>query len=164
MLLASGLALLIWAMGYGLWYAWVAEHQEIEEMGTSLAGAFARAAERKMPEAEADLDTYARRRFDYVRHVDAHSHWGGLALLLVVFGAAFDCVGFDERKRFYLALMLVGGAVSFPLGVILQTLSRGLAPKFIAILGSGLIIFALGGVALGFVRGEKPTPEEANGA
>jgi hypothetical protein len=153
LLLVSGLALAVWGMGYGLCYALFAEHQALEEMGASLASAFSLAAERRMPEAHAALDTFAHTQFNYVRHVDVHSHWTSLAMLLIVFGAIFDRVGFDERKRFYLATMLVVGTVSFPLGVILQTTNRGPIPKAIAVLGSGLVILALAAVALGFARG-----------
>jgi hypothetical protein len=154
-LLACGLALVIWAMADGLWYALFAEHQDLEHMGASVTTAFVSAAERKMPEAQAALDSYSETRFRYVRNVDVHSHWGGLALLLIVFGAIFDRVGFSERMRLYLAGMLVAGAVLFPLGVILEVPDRGILPKGIAVLGTALIIAALAAVALGFARGEK---------
>ncbi len=155
LLLGAGLALTIWAMSYGLWYALFAEHQALVQMGNSVSTAFARAAERRMPEAQAALDAYAATRFGYVRHVDVHSHWGGLALLLLVFGAIFDGVRFDERKRFYLAAMLAAGSIIFPLGVILQVVDAGMVPKAIAVLGSSLIIVALALVALGFAQGEE---------
>jgi len=158
LLLISGLALAVWGMGYGLWYALFAEHQALDQMGASLANAFARAAERRMPEAHAALEAFAQTQFNYARHVDVHSHWTGLAMLLIVFGAIFDRVGFGERKRFYLATMLVVGAVSFPLGVVLQTANRGAIPKTLAVLGSALVILALAAVALGFARGN---PQEA---
>lgn len=168
LLLVSGLALAVWGMGYGLWYALFAEHQALDQMGGSLANAFARAAERRMPEAHAALEAFARSQFNYVRHVDVHSHWTGLAMLLIVFGAIFDRVGFDERKRFYLATMLVVGAVSFPLGVVLQTANRGPIPKALAVLGSALVILALAAVALGFARGNaaerRSPPGEVNQA
>lgn len=168
LLLISGLALAVWGMGYGLWYALFAEHQALDQMGASLANAFARAAERRMPEAHAALEAFAQSQFNYVRHVDVHSHWTGLAMLLIVFGAIFDRVGFDERKRFYLATMLVVGAVSFPLGVVLQTANRGPIPKALAVLGSALVILALAAVALGFARGNaaerRSPPGEVNQA
>jgi len=44
------------------------------------------------------------------------------------------------------------GAVSFPLGVWLQTLTHGLLPRAIAVMGSALLIPALTGFAAGFVR------------
>jgi len=155
LLLAGGLALSIWSMSYGLWYAVFAEHQDLDKMGGSVATAFIHAAERKMPDAQGALDAYAETRFSYVRSVDVHSHWGGLALLLIVFGAIFDRVGFDERKRLCLAAMLVAGAIIFPLGVMLEVANRGLAPKAIAVLGVALVTVALAAVALGFSRGER---------
>lgn|GEM_PF-391076 len=168
LLLVSGLALAVWGMGYGLWYALFAEHQALDQMGASLANAFARAAERRMPEAHAALEAFAQTQFNYVRQVDVHSHWTGLAMLLIVFGAIFDRVGFDERKRFYLATILVVGAVSFPLGVVLQTANRGPIPKALAVLGSALVILALAAVALGFARGNaaerRSPPGEVNRA
>jgi dipeptide/tripeptide permease len=156
LLIAGGLALIIWGMSYGLWFAVFDEHQTLERMGGSLATAFAAAAERKLPEAQAALDDYAATRFEYVREVDVHSHWSGLAMLLIVLGVVFDRVGYDERKRMALAVVLLVGAVIFPLGVILQTFDRGPLPRAIAVAGSGMLIAALAAVTAGFMRrGEK---------
>ncbi len=155
LLISGGLALLIWGMSYGLWFAVFDEHQTLERMGGSLATGFAKAAERKLPEAHAALDTYAATRFEYVREVDVHSHWSGLAMLLIVLGVVLDRVGYDERKRQVLAAMLLAGAVIFPLGVILQTFDRGPAPQAIAVAGSGMLIAALAAVAAGLLRREK---------
>ena len=152
LLLVSGLALALWSMTYGLWYAWFAEHQHIEGMGASLATAFTRAAERNMVEAHAAIGSYAVIRFAYVRHVDVHSHWGGLALLLIIFGAIFDRLGFEEHMRFWLAVVLLAGSVIFPLGVILQVVDRSWWPKALAVLGSGMVTVALAFVAWGFAR------------
>jgi dipeptide/tripeptide permease len=152
LLVAGGLALIIWGMSYGLWFAVFDEHQTLEGMGVSLATAFAKAAERKMPEANASLDAYASIRFEYVREVDVHSHWSGLAMLLIVLGLVFDRVGYDERKRMALAALLLAGAVLFPLGVILQTFDRGPLPQALAVAGSGMLIAAMVAVAFGFLR------------
>lgn len=149
-LIVGGLLLTLWGMSYGLYYALFDEHQTLERMGGSLATGFARAAERRMPEAHAALDAYAAARFEYVREVDVHSHWSGLALLLILFGVIFDQVSFEERTRFVLAVMLVTGSVVFPLGVIWQTIDRSVAPKLVAAAGSGLLIFALATLAAGF--------------
>ncbi len=155
LLIAGGLALLIWGMSYGLWFAVFDEHQTLERMGVSLATAFAKAAERKMPEAHAALDDYAATRFEYVREVDVHSHWSGLAMLLIVLGVVFDRVGYDERKRRGLAALLLAGSVIFPLGVILQTFDRGPVPLAMAVAGPLMLIVALALVALGFLRRGK---------
>jgi hypothetical protein len=152
LLLVSGLLLAIWAMTYGLWYAMFAEHQHLEGMGASLARAFTRAAERNIAEAHAAIGSYAEIKFAYVRHVDVHSHWGGLALLLIIFGAIFDRLGFEERMRFWLAAVLLAGSVIFPLGVILQVVDRSWWPTALAMLGSGMVTVALAFVAWGFAR------------
>jgi hypothetical protein len=157
LLIIGGLALAVGGMSDGLYYALFVEHQTLDQIGASLATGFARAAEKRMPEAHAALNTYAEAQFDYVRQIDVHSHWIGLAMLLIVLGVIFDRVGFDERARFSLAAALVLGAVLFPLGVILQTVNRGLYPQIMAVLGSGLIIIALGAVALGFARAGQHT-------
>jgi len=153
LLIVSGLVLAIWGMSYGLYYAVFDEHQTLDRMGTSLAMGFARAAERKMSDAHAALDAYAQANFEYVREVDVHSHWIGLAMILIVLGVVFDRVAFDECQRFYMAAALVVGSVIFPLGVLLQTVNRGFVPQMIAVIGSGLVIIALSTVALGFARG-----------
>ncbi len=153
LLIVGGLGLALWGMGYGLWYALFVEHQTLDHIGSSLATGFSQAAERKMVEAHAALDAYARTQFAYVRQVDVHSHWIGLAMLLLVLGLVFDQVGFGERMRYWLAAGLAAGSAIFPLGVILQTMNRSFLPQMLAIVGSGLVIAALGGVALGFARG-----------
>ena len=156
LLLGGGLVLVLWAMSFGLWYALFAEHQTLERMGGALATGFAQAAERKMEDAHASLTAYAAAEFDYVRQVDVHSHWGGLAVLLMLLGLAFDRVGFSERVRTALAALLLAGSFLFPLGVLLQTLDHGAGPKVLGAAGAALVIFGLGAVAVGFARGEAP--------
>ena len=152
MLIVGGLVLVLWGMAYGLFYAVFVEHQTLDQLGTSLAAGFARAAERNLPAAHVALDAYAQGNFVYVRQVDVHSHWIGLGMLLIVLGIAFDRVSFDERNRFYLALAFLLGAAAFPLGVMLETMNRGPGPKIMAIVGSGLILLALAATTLGFAR------------
>jgi hypothetical protein len=76
-------------------------------------------------------------------------------MLLIVFGVAFDRLGFKESRRLLLAWLLVVGSVTFPFGVISQTLDRGIIPQAVAALGAGLVIIALAAVALGFARKER---------
>lgn len=152
LLIISGLALAIWGMSYGLYYALFDEHQTLEQISVSLTTGFAQAAERNMAASHAALEAYAKAQFDYVREVDVHSHWTGLGMLLILFGLVFDHVAFDERQRFYLAVLFVLGSVIFPLGVILQKLDRGFVPQALAVMGSGFVIVALAGVALGLAR------------
>jgi hypothetical protein len=154
LLLGGGLVLVLWAMSFGLWYALFVEHQTLEHMGGALTTGFAQAAERKMDEAHASLTSYAAAEFDYVRQVDVHSHWGGLAILLMLLGVAFDRVRFSESARTALAAMLVAGSFLFPLGVLLQTLDHGAGPKLMGAAGAALVIFGLAAVAVGFARGE----------
>ncbi len=154
LLLAGGLALVVWAMVFGLWYALFVEHQTLERMGGALATGFAQAAERKMEDAHASLATYSRTRFDYVRQVDVHSHWGGLAVLLMLLGLAFDRVGFSERVRTALAALMLAGSFLFPLGVLLQTVDPGVVPKALGAAGAAMVILGLGAAAVGFTRGE----------
>ncbi|MGH9704060.1 MAG: hypothetical protein ACRD4K_11865, partial [Candidatus Acidiferrales bacterium] len=124
-LIVGSLALALFGMGYGLYYAVFTEHQTLDGLGAALATGFARAAERRMPESEAALSEAAQRSFDYVRQVDAHGHWIGLAILLLILGIGFDLVGFGEKARLLLSLALLSGAVLFPLGVLLETWSPG---------------------------------------
>jgi hypothetical protein len=154
-LIIGGLALAAWGMGYGIYYAVFVEHQTLDGLGSALAAAFMRAAERRMPESQAALADAASRSFIYVRQVDAHGHWIGLGLLLVILGIAFDRVALQKRARFLLALALFSGSVLFPLGVLLETWNRGPGPQAIAVVGSALVIIGLCGTAWGFARAER---------
>ena len=151
-LLIGGIALALWGMGYGLWYAVFAEHQALDGIGSSLATGFAAAAERNPASAEAALARYREAKYVYDRQVDVHGHWIGLAMLLIVLGIGFDRVVFSDRLKLLLALGLFLGAVLFPLGVLLQTMSHGSVPRAIAIAGSALVIASLAVVAIGFGR------------
>lgn len=151
-LIFGGLGLAIWGMGYGIWYAVFIEHQTLDGLGTALATGFMRAAENRLAESQAALSEAASRSFAYVRQVDAHGHWIGLGLLLLILGIAFDRVEFGERVRTYLAAALLAGSVIFPLGVLLETWDRGAGAQAIAVIGSALVIVGLSGTAWGFAR------------
>ena len=154
-LIVSGVALALWGMGFGLYYALFVEHQTLDQIGGSLAASFSDAASGDVIASRAALQTYADTQFDYVRSVDVHSHWIGLAMLLIVFGVAFDRVRFHERQKLLLAWSLVIGSLTFPLGVIFQTLDRGIIPQALAAVGAALVIIALAIIALGFARTER---------
>jgi hypothetical protein len=155
LLIIGGIALAVWGMGYGLWYAVFAEHQALENIGASLAGSFAAAADRNPAGREASLKQYREAKYVYDRQVDVHGHWIGLAMLLIVLGIGFDRVKFSERLKFFLALGLLLGSVIFPLGVLLQTISHGPLPRAIAIAGSAFVIAALLGSAAGVLARES---------
>jgi hypothetical protein len=155
LLVFGGLMLAIWGMAYGIWYAVFAEHQTLDGLGAALATGFMLAAENRMAESQASLADAASRSFVYVRQVDAHGHWIGLGLLLLILGIGFDRIGFKERARMFIALMLLAGAILFPLGVLLETWNRGMGPQAVAVAGSALVILGLCGTALGFARGDS---------
>ncbi len=150
LLLAAALALALWGMSYGLFYAVFVEHQTLDHLGGSLATGFARAARRDLPGAHAAIGDYAAAAFTYVRQVDVHSHWIGLAMVLFVFAFAFDRVGYSESHRRDLALLLIFGSVIFPLGVLLQTLVHGTLGSVLAVAGAAALILGLALTALGF--------------
>jgi len=153
LLLVGGFTLAALGMTYGLHYALFVEHQTLDQMGGSLAQAFVQAAERRPAEANVSVDQYAARKYAYVRQVDIHSHWIGLAMLLIVLGVAFDFVALGERTRTWIAAALVAGSFLFPLGVILQTVSRNTAfASGLAIFGSATVTIALAAVVWGFWR------------
>jgi hypothetical protein len=155
LLIIGGIALAVWGMGYGLWYAVFAEHQALDNIGSSLAGSFAAAADRNPAGMETSLEQYREAKYVYDRQVDVHGHWIGLAMLLIVLGIGFDRVKFSERLKFFLALGLLLGSVIFPLGVLLQTISHGPLPRAIAIAGSAFVIAALLGSVAGVAARES---------
>ncbi len=157
LLIFGGLSLAAIGMLYGLYYALFVEHQTLDRMGGSLATAFVQAADRQWGDSEAAILSYKETKYDYVRQVDAHSHWIGLAMLMIVLGVAFDDVAFGARVRFRIALALLIGSSVFPLGVILQTVDHSVAfwwlvGSVLAIAGSALVIMALAVAAVGFAR------------
>jgi len=153
LLIFGGLALAALGMLYGLYYALLVEHQTLDRMGSSLATAFVDAAGRNLPAAQMALDDYAATKYAYVRQVDAHSHWIGLAMLMIIVGVALERMAVTGRTQFFIAIALTLGSYSFPGAVILQTFTHG-SPlsSALAISGSALIIGAMGAVALGFAR------------
>lgn len=159
LLILGGIALVLWGMGYGLWYAVFAEHQALNGIGSSLAAAFDASARRNPIAAAAAFSNYKEAKYVYDRQVDVHGHWIGLAMLLIVVGIAFDRVRFAEGYKRMLALALLAGAVIFPLGVLLQTFDHGSIPRTIAILGSALVITALAGITLGLGARETPVDQ-----
>lgn len=156
-LLIGGLVLALLGMLYGLHYAVFVEHQTLDRMGGSLSQAFVQAAERNSVEAHSALHSYVTTKYGYVRQVDIHSHWIGLAMLLMVLGVVFDNVAFSQPSRTVIAAALVSGSFVFPLGVILQTVRNGggLAST-LAIAGSATVTIALGAVVWGLARSAKP--------
>ncbi len=158
-LIFGGAVLAAFGMSYGLHYALFVEHQTLDQMGGALAGAFVHAAEGKWDESQSALAAYRETKFDYVRQVDVHSHWIGLAMLMVVLGVVFDQVAFGQRTRMWIAVALLSGSWIFPLGVVLQTVNHQAAiwrtlGSAIAVAGSALVIVSLGAAAVGFMRAE----------
>ncbi len=152
LLIGGGTILAAFGMLYGLYYAVFVEHQTLDRMGGSLAGAFIHAAERHGDESQLALNAYRETKYDYVRQVDVHSHWIGLAMLMIVLGVVLDDVALGARARFGIALAMLIGSILFPMGVILQTTHALLAASALAIVGSALVIIAMTAAAVGFVR------------
>lgn len=151
-LIYSGLALLVFAMTYGLWYAVFVEHQRLEQVGNSLAASFSAAAAGDMTTSVAQLSAYEDAKYLYVREVDAHSHWAGLAILLVMFGAAFQRVSFTERVRASVAVAFAGCSFVFPLSVLLENFDRGVLPRVLAAVTAAILIASLTMMAAAFAR------------
>ena len=152
LLLIGGIALAVWGMSYGLWYAVFVEHQALGEIGSSLSEGFSAAAARNSAVAGNALRQYQHAKFDYDRQVDVHSHWIGLAMVLIVLGIGLDRLAFSERIKMLLAANALLGSFLFPLGVALETLDNGSGPRILAIFGSALVIIAFSACVLGFAR------------
>ena len=151
-LVIGGLALAILGMTYGLWYAVFAEHQALDGIGRSLTSSFQAAAVKDSAGADNALLRYREAKYTYDRQVDVHGHWLGLAMLLIVLAIAYDHLNVSQKLKSLLAWTLLIGSALFPLGVLMQTWSHGPLPRSIAIAASAMIITALGGMVLGFLR------------
>jgi len=153
LLIFGGMALAAFGMLYGLHYAALVEHRMLDRLGGSLAQAFTDAAARNSASSQAALESYRSTKYDYVRQVDAHSHWIGLAMTMIVLGAAFGHVHYTESLRRTIALALLAGGTLFPLSVILQTYQHdAVLLKALAVASSGLVIVSMAAVAWGFFR------------
>lgn len=156
LLVLGGLALAAIGMFYGLYYAVLVEHQTLDQMVGSLAQSFSAAASRDLALSQVALQRYGETKYDYARQVDTHSHWVGLAMLMIVLGALYDRVNFKESTRQVVATSLLVGSAVFPLSVILQTFHHGaLLYKALAVVSSGLVIVALAATAWGFARPDE---------
>jgi hypothetical protein len=152
-LVFGGIALAAFGMLYGLHYAVFIEHQTLDRMGGALADGFVQTSHGHMAEAGAAIDAYGWTKYNYVRQVDVHSHWIGLAMLMIVLGAVFEKVGFSEPLRHWIALALLAGSILFPFGVMVQTATHGgMFASALAIGGSALITIGLAACAVGFLR------------
>jgi hypothetical protein len=152
-LILGAMALAACGMLYGLHYALFVEHQTLERMGGSLAASFSAAAGRNLDRSQIALQRYAETKYDYVRQVDAHSHWTGLAMLMFALGVIFGRVQFTESMRTLIAWGLLIGSVMFPAAVLFQTYNHGaFLWKAFSIAGSGLVMVALAATAWGFAR------------
>jgi hypothetical protein len=153
LLIIGGISLAIFGMLYGLHYALFIEHQTLDGMGGSLSNAFVAASQKSMVDAHGAISAYGNIKYKYVRQVDAHSHWIGLAMLMVVLGAVFDRVAFSEQVRRWLAIAMLAGSILFPFGVLVQTATHGgLLASGLAIAGSALVTVSLAVTAAGFAR------------
>src|SRR5207237_10363862 len=112
LLIVGGIALALLGMTYGVWYAVFAEHQELDGIGKSLTTSFSAAAKRDSAAAGAALREYKELKYSYDRHVDAHGHWIGLAMVLVVLGIGLERVGCNGR-------VAMGVAVGWGVGALL---------------------------------------------
>jgi hypothetical protein len=151
-LLIGGIGLAVLGMTYGLWYAVFAEHQALDRIGASLTAGFSSAAQRDQAKSTEALQRYRVAKYNYERQVDAHSHWLGLAMVLIVLGIGVDYVHLSRKQKLFLAWALLIGSVLFPLSVLLQTVNAGRDPKILAVLGSALVILALLGAIVGVLR------------
>lgn len=151
-LLIGGVGVALLGMTYGLWYAVFAEHQALDGIGASLTAGFTSAAQHHQAKATAALQRYRQAKYNYDRQVDAHSHWLGLAMVLIVLGIGIDYVHLSREQKLFLACSLLIGSFLFPLGVLLQTVSAGLGPKVLAVLGSALVILSLAAAITGVLR------------
>lgn len=158
-LLFGGISLALLGMTYGLWYAVFAEHQALDGIGVSLTNAFTAAARGSHELSAENLRQYRQAKYKYDRQVDAHSHLVGLSMVLIVLGLGFDYVTFSAKQNLALAWALLLGAVLFPLGVLLQTVNHGMAPKAIAIAGSGLVVLGMALAIAGVLR--RPAADQS---
>jgi hypothetical protein len=152
LLLFGGIALALVGMSHGLWYAVFAEHQALDGIGQSLSSSFQATAQKNTAEADKALLQYREAKYAYDRMVDVHGHWIGLSMLLIILAIGFDRIAISDQRKLLLAWAILLGAGLFPLGVLMQTWSHGPGPKVVAVLGSALVIAALAGTALSFLR------------
>ncbi len=155
-LITAGLALAIAGMTYGVYYAVFVEHQTLDAIGSSLAGAFVQAAEGNAAASRSAMLSYAAANYDYIRQVDFHGHLIGLGMLLLALGLALRRSRFAESLQRSVAATFIAGSIIFPLSVLLETASHSSLPRILAVLGSALVIASLAALALSFRPAHTP--------
>ena len=151
-LAVAGLALAVCAMAYGFYYAVWVEHQTLDGIGGALTGAFQDAARGDVNGSHAKFDAYARAKYVYVREVDAHSHWIGLAMILLILAAVWERLALGPTGKSLLAWALILGSVLFPAGVLSQNFLAEPHGQVLAVTGTVLLIVGFAMVAVGFLR------------
>jgi len=114
LLLAGGIALAVWGMGYGLCTRFLPSTRRWNKLAhhwrLGLAG-----AERNSALSERAFRQYRQAKYVYDRQVDVHGHWIGLAMVLIVLGIGLDRLAFSERIKMLLSASALLGAFLFPL-------------------------------------------------
>lgn len=152
-LIFGGIALVAVTMFFGVYYAFLDEHQTLVGMGISLATGFAEAAAGNLEAARQAIASYDALSGEYRLEVHFHSHIGFLGLALILIGLLGHELGFSAMFRRRLAFVLTASAFLFPAGVLLQTAAGSASiGKVIAVVGTaGLVGSVLVG-ALGVLR------------
>jgi len=142
-LVLAAIGLVLLSSAGGLMYGRALEHRTLLELREQYQGAFRAAAAGDMAEARAALRAGQRANSVHVRVIDAHTHWIKLATLILMVSAVLPLCGWSASGQRRFAAALLGGAVLFPAGVLLQVPFPGVSLQTVAAVGALLVIGAM---------------------
>lgn len=150
--LSGGMALTLLGLLFGLVYGLQVGHETLLVLKEPYREAFVAAARSQPERAAAALQQGQTGSYQSVRAVDVHTHWIKMATLVILIGIILPLVGWKEKQKRGLALLLLAGAFFFPLGVFLEIFSRALLPQALAAGGAVVSIAAVLLIFAGLLR------------
>jgi hypothetical protein len=151
-LMTFGLLLATLGMTYGLWYALFDEHQTLQGLGQLMAQTFSHAAENNLEQSFNAMVSLGKLAKEYDREVHFHSHLILLSMLMMVLACCINQASYSEKILNLLALALIVGTLTFPVGVFIQSQGFALLGKILAAFGSTLFLGAFALLTLGFFK------------
>ena len=152
-LVTGGLLLITAGLVFGLVYGWLVEHGTLLVLKESYGAALRAAAAGDASEMRSGAQAGQEANYRLVRAVDVHTHIIKMGTVVLLAGLLWPLLG--SARKTSVALGLMGGAVVFPLGVLLEIYTHSTAAQAVAATGVGLALFSFGDFCRRLFSAEK---------